>query len=236
MRINFPSIERLGRKLQMYGFNHSYDIGHFEIGFSRPSVVPRVFEHLHVCGQGKYSNVLYAMTALSAIKHFVDDECISIRDLDLMFVLERDADRHWTEIRNSADRVEWEQRLVHAADEACRRTSQKLGDQLTSSISHARNIADKFIEYAGDLSSVLDREFAFLTETLQEHQERIKVWAWGRTDDQVLACHVFFRFVTEVDSSLLGNCDCRLGDNDSLRCLMHLLADHIADCREKFYG
>ncbi|MCC9629523.1 hypothetical protein LOC68_14105 [Blastopirellula sp. JC732] len=223
-------------KLAMYGFDHAYDLGQFEMGFARPSVFPAVFEHLHVCGQGRFSEVLYAKTALSAIQHFDHDECVSIRDLDLMFLLERDAERHWTEIHSSADRIEWEKRLVHAADEACRKTSQKLGAEWTRVIAPERRIADEFLRVTGDLSGVLDREFAFLRETCPEHQEQIKAWSWRSGDDQVLACHVFFRFVAEVDRGLLDQCDCKLRDNDSLRRLMHMIADHVGNCRKAFLG
>ena len=99
-----------------------------------------------------------------------------------------------------------------------------------------RLVADRFIAFAGNLTVVFDREFAFLNETPQEHQKRINFSSWAQNDNQVLACHLFFRLATEVDSSLLGNYECKLRDNDSLRRLMHLISDHVADCRSRFFA
>lgn len=234
MSSRFPKIEKLRARLGLYGFDHGYDFGIYEIGFSRPSDIPSVFEHLHVCGQGRHSEVLYAKTYLSAIKHFHDDECVSIRDLDLMYRLERDTDRHWTEIHTPADKVDWQNRLIEAADDACRQTARKLGAELLSLISRERGVADRFIALAGDLNSVLDREFSYLNETPHEHQQQIKFWSWPRNDNQVLACHLFFRLVADVESRLLENCDCKLKDNDSLRRIMHMISDHVAECRDRF--
>lgn len=234
MSSRFPKIEKLAARLKPFGFDRGYDFGIFEIGFSRPSAIPRLFEHLHVCGQGKHSAVLYAKTALSAIKHFNHDECVSLRDLDLMFRLERDTDRHWTEIHSPADKVDWQNRLIEAADDACRQTAQKLGSELLGLITNERGVADRFIALAGDLTAVLDREFAYLNETPHERQQQIKVWSWAHNDNQVLACHLFFRLVTDIDGHLLQNCNCKLRDNDSLRRLMHMISDHVAECRDRF--
>ena len=120
-----------------------------------------------------------------------------------MFRLERDTDRHWTEIHTPADKVDWQNRLIEAADDACRQTSRKLGAELLSLISQERGVADRFIAIAGDLNAVLDREFAYLSETPHERQQQIKVWSWAHNDNQVLACHLFFRLVPDVDGRLL---------------------------------
>ncbi len=234
MPSRFPKIEKLWARLKSFGFDYAYDFANYQIGFSRPSGIPSVFEHLHVCGQGKYSEVLYAKTYVSAIKHFNEDECVTIRDLDLMYRLERDKDRHWTEIRTPADKVDWQNRLIEAADDACRQTARKLGAELLGLISQQRDVADRFISLAGDLTAVLDREFAYLNETPHERQQQIKVWSWAHNDNQVLACHLFFRLVTDIDGHLLENCDCKLRDNDPLRRLMHMISDHVADCRDRF--
>ncbi len=174
------------------------------------------------------------MTALSAIKYYHHDECVTLRDLDLMFRLERNKDRHWTEIQSPADKIDWENRLIEVADESCRQTSQKLGPELTNLVSHERHIADQFVAITGDLVVVLDREFAYLNETSLEQQQRIKSWSWHRNDNQLLACHLLLRLATEVDCSLLSNCDGKLRDNVSLRRLMHMIADHVAECRARF--
>ncbi len=234
MPSRFPQIEKLGPRLRPFGFDYAYDFAIYEIGFSRPSDIPGIFEHLHVCGQGKHSEVLYAKTFVSAIKHFSDDECVSIRDIDLMYRLERDKDRHWTEIRTPADKVDWENRLVEAADEACRRTTQKLAGELLGLISNERDEADRFIAVAGDLTTVLDREFAYLNETPHDRQQQIKVWSWANNDNQVLACHLFFRLAHDIDSRLMEKCNCRLRENDPLRRLMHMISDHVAECRDRF--
>jgi hypothetical protein len=235
MSSRFPKIEKLEPRLRPYGFDHCYDFGVFEIGFSRPSVVPNLFEHLHVCGQGKHAEVLYPMTALSAIKYFDPDECVSIRDLDLMFLLERNTDRHWTEIRTPGDKKDWENRLIEAADDACRKTSQKLGAELLNLIAQERPVADRFIALAGDLSTVLDREFAYLNETPHEQLQKITDWSWAHKDDnRLLAAHLFFRLAKDIDSRLLQSCDCRLRDNDPLRRLLLMITDHVATCRTRF--
>ena len=234
MASRFPKIEKLGPRLRPYGFDHGYDFGIFEIGFSRPSVVPNLFEHLHVCGQGKHAEVLYAMTALSAIKNFDPDECVSIRDLDLMFLLEGNTDRHWTEIHTPADKKNWESRLVESADDACRKTSQKLGAELLHLIAQERPVVDRFIALAGDLSTVLDREFAYLSETQGEQLQKITYWSWAHNDNRLLAAHLFFRLAKDIDSRLLQGCDCRLRDNDSLRRLLLMITDHVATCRTRF--
>lgn len=234
MSSRFPRIEKLEPRLRPFGFDHCYDFGVFETGFARPSVFPNLFEHLHVCGQGKRAEVLYAKTALSAIKYFDPDECVSIRDLDLMFLLERNTDRHWTEIRTPADRVEWENRLIGAADHACRQTSHKLGAELVALISEERRVADRFIALAGDLTAVLDREFAFLKETTQEHLQTITYWSWAYNDNRLLAGHLFFRLANQIDVRYLESCNCRLRDNDALRRLLHMISDHVATCRSNY--
>lgn len=234
MSSRFPKITKLEPRLKPFGFDHSYDFGILEIGFSRPSAFPNLFEHLLVCGQGKHAEVLYAMTALSAIKYFDADECVSIRDLDLMFLLERNTDRHWTEIRTRADKIDWENRLIEAADNACRQTSQKFGAEFVARIMEERQIADRFIALAGDMTSILDGEFAFLNETPQTHQQIISYWSWATNDNRVLAGHLFLRLAKELDDRLLDTCDCRLRDNDSLRRIMHLISDHVAACRDRF--
>jgi hypothetical protein len=234
MASRFPRIEKLALRLRPYGFDHGYDCGIFEIGFARPSVVPNLFEHLLVCGQGKHSEVLYAWTALSAIKHFDQDECVSIRDLDLMFHLERDADRHWTEIRTPADKKDWENRLIESADDACRKTSQKHGAELLQRIAQERLVADQFVALVGDLSTVLDREFAYLKETPHEQLQRIAYWSWSHNDNRLLAGHLFFRLAKDIDERLLENCNCRLRENDSLRRLLHMISDHVATCRSRY--
>lgn len=84
------------------------------------------------------------------------------------------------------------------------------------------------------MNAVLDREFAYLNETPHEHQQQIKFWSWPRNDSQILACHMFFRLVADIDGRLLENCDCKLKDNDSLRRIMHMISDHVAECRDRF--
>ncbi len=77
----------------------------------------------------KHAEVLYAKTALTRSSTLIR-RIVSIRDLDLMYRLDdRNADRHWTEIRCPADKVDWENRLVDAADECVPAKHRKSWEQ-----------------------------------------------------------------------------------------------------------
>jgi hypothetical protein len=93
---------------------------------------------------------------------------------------------------------------------------------------------DRFIALAGDLTGVLDREFAFLQETAQEHLHTITYWSWAYNDNRLLAGHLFFRLANHIDVRFLKSCNCRLRENDALRRLLHMISDHVATCRSNY--
>ena len=122
-----------------------------EIDFSRPSTMPRIFEQLRVCCQGKLGEAVYAKTSVSASTNWVYDDCISIVDHSLMFALEADPERHWTILSSSDGAKLWESRLVRLADKAGLKTTNEYGRSLEKLLANEFATFDRYMVGIGDM-------------------------------------------------------------------------------------
>lgn len=149
------SPKRLYRELELLRFSLRRSCATTkEIDFSRPSAIPRIFEQLRVCGQGKLGEAVYAKTSVSASLNWLNDDCISSVDHSLMFALEADPERHWTILSNPDEAKLWESRLVQLADKACLKTTHEYERSLEIRLATEFATFDRYIEELGDMRSI----------------------------------------------------------------------------------
>jgi hypothetical protein len=113
------------------------------IAFVRQSVIPRLYEHLNVHGQGKEGEAVYATTAISGATSHSCDNCVSEEELTLLYTLESDAERHWTLVRSKEQAEDWEKKLALHADSHCRATTQLKGPLLHDRLQPAFRAVDR---------------------------------------------------------------------------------------------
>ena len=202
-----------------------------EIAFSRPSSIPRLYEQLHICGQGKYGEAVYATTAISASPTWINDDCIAIVDRHLMFALENDADRHWTVLSDVADAKSWETQLIQLADTACTKTAEEYGQLLVERLEVAFGILDQYAVELGDMKSIFSAEFRFIDDSDDREQNLVDLWSIGKTDDWRLACHLLIRFAAKLSLAPSSILQSKLHDSATLRALLYLITDRVAACR-----
>lgn len=205
-----------------------------EIGFSRPSSIPRLYEQLRVYGQGKRGDAVYATTAVSVSPSWIHDDCISIEDLGLMFALESDAERHWTLLADANDAKRWEKKLTELADAACRDTTEKHGDSLAARLRSDFELLDRYIDQIGDMRAILDAEYRFVENADDHERALVDQWSIGKGDDWRLACHVSIRYGNEFIPAATAIFRSKLHESTQLRTLLYLLADQVAACRTRY--
>ena len=193
--------------------------------------MPRLYEQLHVCGQGKYGEAVYATTAISASPTWINDDCIAIVDRDLMFALENDADRHWTVLSDVADAKSWETQLIQFADTACTKTAEEYGQLLVERLEVGFGILDQYAAELGDMKSIFSAEFRFIDGANDRERKLVDLWSIGKTDDWRLACHLVIRYAAKLSPAPTSVLDSKLHDSATLRTLLYLMTDRVAACR-----
>ena len=209
-----------------------------DIAFVRQSTIPRLYEHLNVCGAGKEGEAVYAKTAISGSTGHSHDRCVSEQDLTLLYTLETDKVHHWTLVRTQAEAKVWENRLAQAADFHCRATAQSKGPLLRERLQPAFSAVDRYIVKLGNVYDIFDAEFRFFQEApaLQRREaERLALLAGSveeSREDVELACLVLFLFAHDVE----GREDAFRGktfyDDPNLRVRIYLLIDFIREKRK----
>jgi len=204
-----------------------------EIGFSRPSSMPRLYEQLHVCGQGKHGEAVYATTAISASPNWINDDCVTIVDQNLMFALEHDAHRHWTVLSDMNDAKSWESQLVQLADGACTRTTEEYGPLLAERLEEPFTIYDRYADELGGMTPIFGSEFRFIDDATDREQQLVDLWSIGKGDDWRLACHLLIRNAPKLLPDPHVFLDSKLHECAPLRTLLYLMTDRVTACRPK---
>ena len=210
------------------------------ITFVRQSTIPRLYEHLNVCGQGKEGEAVYATTAISGSTGHSQDRCVSEEDHTLLYTLETNKERHWTLVRTQAEAKVWENRLAQAADFHCRATAQSKGPLLRERLQPAFSAVDRYIVKLGNVNDIFDAEFRYFQEApaLQRRQAERLAFLVGSVgdswEDVELACLVLFLFAHDVE----GGEDAFRGktfyDDPILRVRVYLLIDFIREKRKMY--
>jgi len=210
------------------------------IAFVRQSTIPRLYEHLNVCGQGKEGEAVYATTAISGSTGHSQDRCVSEEDHTLLYTLETNKERHWTLVRTQAEAKVWENRLAQAADFHCRATAQSKGPLLRERLQPAFSAVDRYIVKLGNVNDIFDAEFRYFQEApaLQRRQAERLAFLVGSVgdswEDVELACLVLFLFAHDVE----GGEDAFRGktfyDDPILRVRVYLLIDFIREKRKMY--
>jgi hypothetical protein len=237
------SPDRLAARLEPQGFRlrDTQAVTNL-IAFVRPSIIPRLYEHLNVHGQGKVGEAVYATTAVSGSTNHSCDECVSEEDLTLLYTLETDKDRHWTLVLNKQDAEIWEERLSRVADSQCRATAKSMGPSLRERLQPAFSAVDRYITKLGNLNDVFASEFRYFQEAPAGQRSEAERFAsligniGESSEDVQLACLVVFLFATDVE----GRADAFRGkkwhEDANLRVRIYLLVDFIRKQRRRGSG
>ena len=223
----FLSPNRLGRKLAPFGFSLCRSCATTkEIGFFRPSTVERLYEQIRIQGQGKSGEAVYAVTAVSACRDWINDECIATVDEELMHLLETDKERHWTLLANADEAETWEFRLSEMADGACQKTTAAYGADLLSKLGPELDGFDACLQRVGDLKAILDSEYAFTQRADARELAAVDLWSIGKNDDWRLACHLLIRH--SMSGDLVNE---KFHESPKLRVLLYLMNQQVAAVR-----
>ena len=212
-----------------------------DIRFVRRSTIPRLYEQLHVSGQGKSGEAVYATTCISAgmVSY---DECMADRDHSLMFALETDVERHWTLLRNDADAQAWERKLTSLADSYCRATAEEKGPALHDRLLPELLIVDRYVAKLGDINDIFSSEFQYVSNAPvgARHDAQQLAALIGNigeeTEDIELACLTIFSFWYEIEGRTRPFHGQKWHQCNALRIRIYLLVDFIRQQRRLYRG
>jgi hypothetical protein len=236
------STDRLKKLLETQGFSLCRaDLVTKDIYFVRPSRIHRLYEHLHICGQGKKGDAVYATTAISGSSAYSYDSCITEIDRSLLFALEADVERHWTIVNNTKQAKEWETKLAKHADSYCRATAQAKGPALSERLQPSFAAVDRYIDKVGDVNNIFDSEHRFCFEAAEEVKKEAERLAFElhtleSTDDVQLACLILATFATDVENRLNPFLERKVREDSGLRVRLYLLVDYFRDRRREYWA
>lgn len=230
--------ERLSALLEPPGF-HLIEVDKWDqkIAFCRSAIVPDLFEHLIIHGQGKRGDAVYATSAISALPHCYDDPCIVIEDQSLLQTLSTDPVRGWTVVLDAKQAKVWEVKLAAIANEHCRALGETKGPDLIAKLRPTRLALDQYVAKLGDLNAVFDSEFQFFsTEPLDRQKEADRLaFEFGKTCDDVrLACLVLDKFAADLEGRPGAFRGRRVDEDEELRARVRLLSNYIREKREVY--
>jgi hypothetical protein len=167
------------------------------ISFIRESSEPRLYEHIRVApSPGAYADLI-----LSAATYASCHRPVSEVDDRLRTFL---TDNNWyraADLTTANEATEWVDRLAANASSFARTSSMERGPLLAQRLQSVFDAVDRCTRSLGDLFSIFDREFAFLTEaTNVEHAEteRLARFGWRNlylnSEDAELASSLLVRF------------------------------------------
>lgn len=235
------SPDRLSALLEPQGFSlRDADSVTKTIAFVRPSIIPRLYEHLNVCGQGKVGEAVYATTAISGSTNHSYDDCVSEKDIALLETLETDKERHWTLIGNKQEAEMWEERLARVADSHCRATAQSKGPSLRERLQPAFSAVSRYITKLGNLNDVFASEFRHFQEAPAKQRREAEKLAsligniGESSEDVQLACLVVFQFASDVEGREDAFRGKKWHEDPRLRVRIYLLVDYIREQRQRY--
>jgi hypothetical protein len=237
------SADRLAARLAPYSFwLRDNGIATHTISFVRPSTIPRLFEHVNVYSQGKKGEAVYATTVVSGSTNCLSDECISERDLTLLYKLETDKERHWTLMRDKREAEIWEERLAQVADSQCRVTSESKGPALRERLEPAFAAVDRYVMKIGNLHDIFALEYRYFQDAPAEKRIEAERLAsligdiFESREDVELACLVVLMFASEVESRADAFLGTKWHEDADFRARIYLLIDIIREQRKMWRG
>jgi hypothetical protein len=211
-----------------------------EIAFVRTSETAPLYEHLNVHGQGKIGEAVYATTSVSGSTNHSDDDCVSERDLSLMYLLETDKDRHWTLVHTREEAKRWEISLAQHADAQCLATVRAKGPTLRATLAPAFDALTRYISAVGNIYKVFDSEFKYFSDAPAEQRAEAEELAWrvgniGESSEDIeLACLFLFLFSSDVEGRRNVFRGRKWEEDGSLRVRVYLLVDFIREQRKLY--
>ncbi len=237
------SEKRLVELLKHDGFELvSFDKTTKDIHFVRNSKMDQLFEHLFVCGQGKWGEVVYAFSTVSAVRLFSDKGIVSEEDdNELLYELETDKERHWTELNSLVETKAWEQQLAKVAAIFTARNAENKGPKLLARLDRYFDDVQKYLCLAGDINSIFEREYQWtmeFNENIRNAAERVADNSFLRHaayDDVLLACLILFKYGDSVEGkSTPWQGVMPLDSKNNLYPKILLIADHLVSKRLEF--
>jgi hypothetical protein len=211
-----------------------------EIAFVRAAEISRLYEHLNIQGQGKLGEVVYATTSVSGSTNHSCDDCVSERDLSLMYLLETNKERHWTLVNTSEEAKQWECNLAQHADAQCRATARAKGPSLRGRLEPAFNALARYVSKIGNIYEVFDSEFKYCSDapTAQRAEAEELAWRMGNigesSEDIQLACLFLVLFGRAVEGRRHVFRGRKGEEGGSLRVRIYLLVDFIREQRKLY--
>lgn len=207
------------------------------ISFVRPSLFPRLYEHLRIHA----ANPVYAETVISAASLCSCHPCVSEQDNRLRELLSGHSWPNASRISTLAAAKAWQKLLVENADVFCTLAASTKGPELIQLLQPVFKAVESYIQRLGDIFSVFDKEFAFVNQTSSDKQTEIDWLAtqahnmlYLNSEDAKLVSLALVRFGTEVeeeDNPFHGKLP---RSNDGLGARFILLADHVRRKRTEY--
>lgn len=207
------------------------------ISFVRASSIDRMYEHLLI----RPGKAAYAETVISAASFTSCHACVSEVDGRFRALLSGDSDYQISLIETSAEANAWQKRLVENADAYCRQMAAERGPLLAQRLQPVFDAVDSYVHALGDMFAILDREFAYLTETPSaEKAESIRLanlacsMLYLNSEDAKLASLALVRFGSDVEGQALPFHGKLPRQHDSLAARLILLADYVRTKRLEY--
>jgi hypothetical protein len=172
------------------------------ISFIRRSSVDRLYEHLLIYAK----NPVYAEIAISAATFTSCHACVSERDSHFRALLTGNTRYRTCMLGSAKEWKAWQQLLVDNLDSHCIAASTEKGPELVGRLQLVFDAVDAYAQKLGDMFAILDREFAFVSNTSPSEQAEIERLAtlahsmlYLNSEDAKLASLALVRFGAEVE-------------------------------------
>ncbi len=237
MRLNQ---KRLVREAAKSGFaEFAPAISKDGLSLVRSSVVAPLFEHIMV----HLKSAVYADAFLSVSPYPIAFGIISKTDKEFRVFLSPETRYHQQSLSSWDDAKQWEDLFLANLDSLSSRFASLSGPTLIQCVDPIMEKVNGYLNCAGDLFSIFDREFGFMSEIREQDQSivgRMTTHAgqmmYRRCENTALACHLLLRYSGEVDGIRDQISHPRFYRNEEVAARLHLLIDKIANKRREYFA
>jgi hypothetical protein len=197
--------DKLSQRLAPFGFALNLpEVMKGGISFFRPSSVKRLYEHILI----STGTPTCAESVISGASFTSCHNCVSERDNRLRALLSGNSEFGTSLLFAPAEAKAWQKQLVESADTYCTLMASDKGPLLFQRLASVFTAVDLYIQQLGDFFSILDREFAFVSEASPAEQTEVdrlatnaRQWLYLNSEDAKIASLALLRFGDEVEGS-----------------------------------
>jgi hypothetical protein len=200
------------------------------LSFVRRSSFERLYEHLLITT----TNPAYVETVMSGASFRSCHDCVSEIDTRFRSFMATDARYQKSDVSTAVKAVAWQKRLVENADTFCKSMAKEKGPALAKRLAAVFKLVELYVIALGEISSVLDREYSFVTEIPRADQieadrlaSQARSMLYLNSEDAKLASVTLVRYgpiIEGEDSAFRGK---KPYQNTTLAARIILLTDYI---------